>query len=91
MFYTKISPNGNVLWAEQAFMEDFGESFAESMCFDGFDIVFTGTFDNTMIFDGDTLYGYDGSNDVYIAKIDVTGSKVWIKQAGGDYDDGGNA
>ncbi|MDH3269655.1 MAG: hypothetical protein OEM46_12465, partial [Ignavibacteria bacterium] len=91
MFYTKISPNGNVLWAEQAFMMDDGESFAESICFDGFDIVLTGNFDNTMIFDGDTLYSFDGSNDVFIAKIDITGNKVWLKQAGGDYDDGGSA
>ena len=45
MFYTKISPNGNVLWAEQAVMMDDGESFAESICFDGFDIVLTGNFD----------------------------------------------
>jgi len=91
MFYTKISSNGTVLWAEQVVMVDFGESLAESMCFDGFDIVLTGSFDDAMIFDGDTLYSYDGSDDVFIAKIDVTGNKVWVKQAGGDYDDGGSA
>jgi len=91
MFYTKISSNGTVLWAEQAVMVDYGESFAESICFDGFDIVLTGHFDNAMIFDGDTLYSYDDSEDVFIAKIDITGTKVWLKQAGGDYDDGGSA
>jgi hypothetical protein len=91
MFYTKISSNGNVLWAEQAVMVDFGESFAESMCFDGFDIVLTGSFDDAMIFDGDTLFSYDGSDDVFIAKIDITGNKVWVNQAGGDYDDAGSA
>ena len=91
MFYTKISPNGNVLWAEQAVMMDDGESFAESICFDGFDIVLTGNFDYTMIFDGDTLFSYDGNDDVFIAKIDITGNKVWVKQAGGDHTDGGSA
>jgi len=44
-----------------------------------------------MIFDGDTLFSYDGNDDVFIAKIDITGNKVWIKQAGGDYTDGGSA
>jgi hypothetical protein len=72
-------------------MVDFGESFAESMCYDGFDIVLTGSFDDAMIFDGDTLISYDGSDDVFIAKIDITGNKVWVNQAGGDYDDAGSA
>ena len=90
MFYAKISPIGNVFWAEQAVMMDDGESFAESICFDGFDIVLTGNFDYTMIFYGDTLFSYDGNDDVFIAKIDITGNKVWIKQAGGDHTDGGS-
>ena len=91
LFYAKISSAGTVEWAKQATNLDYSESFVESICFDGFDIVLTGSFDDTMIFDGDTLYSYDGSIDVIIAKIDITGNKVWIKQAGGNYDDGGSA
>ena len=91
MFYTKISSNGVVLWAKQAFTLDYTESCVESICFDGFDIVLTGSFDDTMVFQDDTLYSYDGSEDVFIAKIDITGNKVWLKQAGGNYDDGGSA
>lgn len=91
LFYSKISSNGDVLWAEQAYNLDYSESVVESICFDGFNIVITGSFDDTMVFQGDTLYSYDESYDVFIAKIDVTGNKVWIKQAGGDVDDGGRA
>jgi hypothetical protein len=91
LFYTKISSNGVVLWAEQAYTLDYSESYVESICFDGFDIILTGSFDDTMLFAGDTLYSYDGSEDIFIAKIDITGAKVWLKQAGGDYDDGGTA
>ena len=91
LFYSKISSNGDVLWAEQAYNLDFSESIVESICFDGFDIVMTGSFDDTMVFQGDTLYSYDESYDVFIAKVDITGNKVWIKQAGGNDDDGGRA
>ena len=91
LFYAKISSAGTVEWAKQATNLDYSESFVESISFDGLDIVLTGSFDDTMIFDGDTLYSYDGSIDVIIAKIDITGNKVWIKQAGGNYDDGGSA
>jgi len=91
MFCTKVSSNGNVIWAEQAYTNDYSESSVESICFDGFDLVLTGVFDDTMIFQSDTLVSMDGSEDVFIAKVDLTGNKVWLKQTGGDYDDGGRA
>jgi len=91
LFYTKISSSGNVLWAEQAYTTDYSESSVESICFDGNDIVLTGIFDDTMVFQGDTLFSMDGSEDVFVAKVDITGNKIWLKQAGGDYDDGGRA
>ncbi len=92
MFVAKISPSGNVLWAKQAVGEDFGESTAyDLVCDENRNVIVTGYFDDTIIFQDDTLYSYDGSKDIFIAKYDTNGDMIWVEQAGGDYDDYGRA
>jgi hypothetical protein len=92
MFIAKISPSGNVLWAKQAVGEDFGESISyDLVCDADKNVIVTGYFDDTTIFQDTTLYSYDGSIDIFIAKYDFNGDLIWVIQAGGDYDDAGDA
>ena len=92
MFVAKISPSGDVLWAKQAVGEDFGESISyDLICDQNKNVIVTGYFDDTTIFQDTTLYSYDGSTDIFIVKYDTNGDLIWIVQAGGDYDDAGDA
>ena len=92
MFVAKISPVGNVLWAKQAVGEDFGESISyDLICDDNKNVIVTGYFDDTIIFQDSTFYSYDGSIDIFIAKYGSNGDMIWVVQAGGDYDDYGRA
>ncbi len=92
MFVAKISPSGNVLWAKQAVGEDFGESISyDLICDNNKNVIVTGYFDDTMIFQDSTFYSYDGSIDIFIAKYGSNGDMIWVVQAGGDYDDYGRA
>lgn len=90
IFLAKISENGNVLWAKQAVMQDFGESFTNDLiCDSNGNIMVTGYFNDTFILPDTTFYSFDGSDDIFLIKYNTNGDVVWNLQVGGNYDDYG--
>jgi hypothetical protein len=55
----------------------------------------TGEFKNTSVFGGgeagETTLTSDGDNDIFLAKYAVNGDLVWVKRAGGTFDDRGRS
>ncbi len=81
IFVTKLSTNGEWLWAKQT--GGSGGIWSRQISTDssGNSIV-TGAFNGTITFDSVTLTSA-GSYDVFIAKLDVNGNWLWAKKAGG--------
>jgi len=48
----------------------------------------TGNFQGTFSFFGETLTS-NGDYDVFVARFDPNGNMIWVKQGGGEYEDGG--
>ncbi len=80
-FVLKLDVSGNFIWAKQ--IEGVGENYAKSIALDlQGNILVTGMFSGTTDFDP----GIGVSNktsfstDIYIWKLDSTGSLLWVKQ-----------
>ncbi|MCD4697023.1 MAG: T9SS type A sorting domain-containing protein [Bacteroidales bacterium] len=92
LFLTKLNPGGDVIWAEQTVMGEFGLAATFDMIIDpSGDLLFTGYFHRETTFQDTTLLSYDDSDDIFIAKYNSNGDKIWVRQAGGENDDYGNA
>ena len=89
VFVAKIDASGAYVWATQAggTVADYGKAI--STLSDGSAIV-TGNFQGTATF-GSTTLTSAGSDDVFVAKIDASGTYVWATQAGSTSEDKGNA
>lgn len=87
IFIAKLDTNGNWLWAKKAGGYYYDKSYAISSDPSG-NCFITGYFSGTAVFGTEYLYSY-GSSDVYIAKMNTNGDWLWVKQAGGVYDDSG--
>lgn len=91
LFLAKLDPAGNVIWAKQSVMGEFGMAAIIDIVIDpSGDIIFTGYFHRETTFQNTTLFSYDDSDDIFIAKYNSNGIKIWVIQAGGDNDDKGN-
>jgi hypothetical protein len=87
IFIARYDPNGSCLWAKKAggASYDYGFSIsvdANSNCY------VTGSFTGIVSFDTTQLTGY-GLNDIFIAKYDIDGNFIWVRQDGGDMNDYG--
>ncbi len=82
IFVAKYNMNGVLIWVKQA--GGVGDDFAgNEVSVDNFDnIVITGSFESTAIFDSDTVTSL-GSKDIFIAKYDAQGNLLWVISAGG--------
>ena len=91
LFLAKLDPTGNVIWAKQTIMGEFGLAAINDIIIDpSGDIIFTGYFHRETTFQNITLFSYDDSDDIFVAKYNSNGIKIWVKQFGGDNDDNGN-
>ena len=89
VFVAKIDASGAYVWATQAGGTSSDIGYAVSTLSDGSAIV-TGYFDGTATF-GSTTLTSAGSTDVFVAKIDASGTYLWATQAGGTSGDYGYA
>lgn len=82
VFVAKMDKGGTWLWAKQAGSPGRFD-FVNDVGVDGQDnIIITGAYYGSAIFGGTTLTN-QGSSDVFVAKIDKSGTWLWAKGAGG--------
>ena len=81
MFVAKVDPSGSYVWATRAGGSAADNGHAISALPDGSSIV-TGAFEGTITFGSTTLTSAGGA-DMFVAKVDSSGSFVWATKAGG--------
>ena len=93
IFIQKLDSSGNLLWAIS--MGGVSYDYGYSITTDALGNVYTtGTFRGTVDFDPstDTLYlTSNGSDDIFIQKLDSNGNLIWAKSMGGNSSDLGNS
>ena len=80
VFVAKVNPSGAYVWATQAGGVSGDIGYGISTLPDGSAIV-TGNFQGSATF-GTTTLTSAGDSDVFVAKVDASGSYVWATQAG---------
>lgn len=85
IFVQKLDSNGNFLWVNQigSTLLDVGRSITVDP---SNNVYLTGYFSGTADFDsgaGTTNLTATGFNDIFIQKLDQSGSLIWVKQMGG--------
>ncbi len=82
VFISKLDANGTYVWAKS-----FGASSANGIAVDGSGAIYTtGYFSNTVDFDpgsGTQNLTCAGGTDIFVSKLDASGSYVWAKRLGG--------
>ncbi|PKN77964.1 MAG: hypothetical protein CVU48_09815 [Candidatus Cloacimonetes bacterium HGW-Cloacimonetes-1] len=86
IFVAKLDPNGDWLWAKQAGGSGHDEGYAVVVDANGNSYI-SGGFSDAAMF-GTTTLTSNGSNDIFVAKLDPNGNWLWAKQAGGTLTDG---
>jgi hypothetical protein len=85
IFVTKLDPSGNFIWSKQ--LGGLSEDEGRAVTIDDLGNVFVaGSFKGTVDFDpGPGVFNLisNGYSDVFIAKLDASGSLIWVKQIGG--------
>ncbi len=90
MFLAKFDPSGNMLWARSAGGNSW--DFAESMtCSLTGDIYVAGNFMSTNLFVGThtVVNSSPGKEEIFLAKYDMSGNVLWVKNMPGDSADFG--
>jgi hypothetical protein len=86
IFIAKLDPNGNYLWAKKA--GSAGRDEATSIVCDAAGNVYIcGMHGNGCSFGSQTVNTPDGYSNSYVAKYSTSGALLWVKSAGGVYDD----
>jgi RNA polymerase sigma factor (sigma-70 family) len=87
VFLVKLSPAGDHLWSRR--FGGSGDDAGTGLSVDAADnVILTGRFAGTIDFGGGLLPS-SGSNDIFVAKLNASGSHVWSKGIGGTGDDSG--
>jgi hypothetical protein len=85
VFISKLDPSGNFVWAKQFSGSQNERGYGITVDQTG-NVYTTGMFEGTVDFDPDpgthslTSFGYD---DIFVSKLDASGSFVWAGQFGG--------
>jgi len=91
VFAAKLSPSGNWLWAVEAGGDDF-DSVSGIAADDSGNACITGKFCGTATFGSHTLTSSDDYNgDLFVAKLNSSGTWLWAVEAGEDDNEGGLA
>ncbi|HNR86597.1 MAG TPA: SBBP repeat-containing protein, partial [Taishania sp.] len=93
IFITKFSASGDFIWAKA--LEGTGADYGDGIDVDALGNVYTtGRFTGTTDFDpnaGTFNITSQGSNDIFISKLDAAGNFVWAKSIGGGSSDYGKS
>ena len=93
IFIQKLDANGNFIWAKNIGGSSYDGGI--SITTDGTGHIYTtGYFKNTADFDpsiGITNLTSNGSNDIFVQKLDASGNLVWAKSIGGSSNDVGTS
>jgi hypothetical protein len=93
IFVSKLDASGNFIWAKQ--MGGSSRDLANSIAIDAHGNVYTtGTFQGTADFDpssGSFNLTSNGSDDIFVCKLDALGNFLWAKQMGGTLSDVGTS
>ena len=82
IFITKLDNSGNVVWAKRGGSTTHDDTgYAIDTLNDGSSII-TGEFQGSANFDGVGLTSSVGNKDIFIAKLDNSGTVVWVKKSG---------
>jgi uncharacterized protein (TIGR02145 family) len=93
VFISKLDASGNFVWAKQLGGSSNARGYSIAVDASG-NVYTTGSFSGTADFDpGQGTFNLTsaGLSDVFISKLDASGSFVWAKQLGGSYNDVGNS
>ncbi len=86
IFLVKYDYNGNVIWAKS--FGNIGNDTPTAMEIDqNGSLLITGHFSSQNLTFGSTTLQTNGAKDIFIVKIDNSGSVLWAKSAGGNLDD----
>jgi hypothetical protein len=88
VFVAKLDASGTYEWATQAGGTESAFGYGVSVRADGSSIV-TGFFQGTATFGSTTLTNASSNKDVFVAKLDASGTYEWATQAGGTGSDEG--
>ena len=89
IYIAKYDINGNFIWVKRAGGSEEDEALGITVDATGF-VYITGYFHGNAEFGGKITTSY-GDKDMFVAKYDPAGKLIWIKQAGGKYNDRGSA
>ena len=81
IFVAKYSPQGEVLWAVRAGSAGMDYGYALDADAEG-NVYVTGCIDDDATF-GKLILEVNGSNDVFVAKLDTQGNWLWVTGGGG--------
>ncbi len=84
VFVSKLNASGDFVWAKR--MGGTGADVGTSIAIDANGYIYiTGTFQDTANFSSGSTYSLTsvGSEDIFVAKLDVSGNTIWLKQMGG--------
>jgi hypothetical protein len=89
IFIAKIDSNGNFKWLKKAGGTGWDTGHSITLDDQGF-LYVAGNFSSSTTF-GNTNLTSNGSNDIFIAKLDSLGNFLWAKKAGGTENDYSNS
>jgi hypothetical protein len=85
IFICKLDASGNFIWAKQIGGNTI--DLVSTACVDQYNNIYaTGYFENTVDFDpgsGVSTFTSNGSDDIFITKLDAGGNYLWTQQIGG--------
>lgn len=90
IFLAKYSPAGSLVWARKAGGNLSDEAYGVAVDAEG-QVYITGCVTGTATFGSTNVPPIGGSNNVFVAKCDPGGTFQWVRRAGGNADDQGNA
>ncbi len=86
VFVSKYDANGNFQWVQKAGSPNRDE-VKGMKCDAAGNVYVIGMFSDGCVFGNQTLHCTPGYFDIFLAKYDPNGNLLWVKTAGGDYDD----
>jgi hypothetical protein len=89
IFLIKYDASGNMLWAKGAGGTQSEQS--NGIAVSNGNLYITGSFDSPDLSFGGTTLTNAGSDDIFVAKYDTSGTIIWAKSAGGSGGDYGNS
>lgn len=91
IFIAKFDVNGNLIWAKREGCSDYDIATGITSSAANGDIYISGAFYSSNIVVGNDTLINNGLYDLLLMRIDSSGSNIWAKSSGGNYNDLGNS